>query len=203
MEKPKKLSTETNGYLIGNGSSRKGFDLETLRGKGPIFGCNALYRDFKPDVLCALDNGILLEIRNHGYDGTVAKLNKSHTAAVLGDQIIEAAVPRGKGIAWYTGIFSAWLMCSTKPDLKRIFLLGYDLYNAKNNNVYAGSLNYEKMGINEKIQFENFKNLVFNAFPEITFLRVVENESDSPLPDEWILVNNIRNISYEDFEAFC
>jgi hypothetical protein len=56
-----------NVFLIGNGESRKDFDLEQLRQHGKIYGCNALYRDFTPDVLCAVDHGISHEIYQSGY----------------------------------------------------------------------------------------------------------------------------------------
>ena len=48
-------------------SLAKGFDLEKLRPHGVIYGCNALYRDFTPDVLVAVDHGICHEIYNSGY----------------------------------------------------------------------------------------------------------------------------------------
>lgn len=51
-------------FIIGNGKSRKGFDLEQLRKHGTIFGCNALYRDFHPDYLVAIDDKIISEIRS-------------------------------------------------------------------------------------------------------------------------------------------
>ena len=54
-------------FIIGNGESRNGFDLEKLRPHGKIYGCNALYRDFTPDVLTAVDNGIIHEIYNSGF----------------------------------------------------------------------------------------------------------------------------------------
>ena len=54
-------------FCIGNGESRKVLDLEKLRPHGKIYGCNALYRDFTPDVLCAVDSGIMHEIYNSGY----------------------------------------------------------------------------------------------------------------------------------------
>ena len=54
-------------FCIGNGESRKGFDLEKLRPHGKIYGCNALYRDFTPDHLSAVDMGIMHEIYNSGY----------------------------------------------------------------------------------------------------------------------------------------
>jgi len=56
-------------FCIGNGTSRLGFDLERLRDKGLIVGCNALYRDFKPDVLVCVDNGIMHE----AYQSGIAK----------------------------------------------------------------------------------------------------------------------------------
>lgn len=52
----------TTAYIIGNGVSRKNFNLESLRGLGKIFGCNALYRDFDPDYLVAIDDKIIKEI---------------------------------------------------------------------------------------------------------------------------------------------
>ena len=54
-------------FCIGNGESRKGFDLEKLRPYGKIYGCNALYRDFTPDHLTAVDAGIMHEVYNSGY----------------------------------------------------------------------------------------------------------------------------------------
>jgi len=53
-------------FCIGNGESRMGFDLEKLRPHGKIYGCNAIYRDFMPDVLTAVDHGIMHEIYHAG-----------------------------------------------------------------------------------------------------------------------------------------
>ena len=50
-------------FCIGNGESRKDFDLERLRPHGKIYGCNGLYRDFVPDVLVAMDYNICHENR--------------------------------------------------------------------------------------------------------------------------------------------
>ena len=49
-------------FCIGNGESRKGFDLNKLKPFGKIYGCNALYREFSPDVLVSVDHGIMHEI---------------------------------------------------------------------------------------------------------------------------------------------
>ena len=52
-------------YIIGNGPSRKGLDLDTL--DGTTFGCNALYRDYSPDYLVSGDSTIIKEICESEY----------------------------------------------------------------------------------------------------------------------------------------
>jgi hypothetical protein len=57
----------SRAFIIGNGKSREGFDLEQLREHGKIYGCNALYRDFEPDYLIAIDDAITQEIRASNF----------------------------------------------------------------------------------------------------------------------------------------
>lgn len=54
-------------FVLGNGPSRKNIDVSKL--DGTIIGCNACYRDFTPDVICATDAGIMSDIIESGYDG--------------------------------------------------------------------------------------------------------------------------------------
>lgn len=54
-------------FIIGNGLSRKDFNLNKLVGQGCIFGCNALYRDFTPDYLVAIDDKIAEEISQSDF----------------------------------------------------------------------------------------------------------------------------------------
>ena len=50
-------------FIIGNGESRKDFDLTKLREHGKIYACNAYYRDNPlPDVLIAVDSTMTHEI---------------------------------------------------------------------------------------------------------------------------------------------
>ena len=56
-------------FCIGNGESRAPIDLIKLRPHGKIYGCNGLYRDFKPDVLTAVDGPMMHEVYQSGYDG--------------------------------------------------------------------------------------------------------------------------------------
>lgn len=51
-------------FVIGNGESRNNVDLSSLP---RTYGCNALYRDFTPDVLVCVDNAMVQEIYSSGY----------------------------------------------------------------------------------------------------------------------------------------
>ena len=50
-------------YILGNGLSRKNIDPYKLN--GTTVGCNACYRDFEPNVLCAIDAGMIFNIVEH------------------------------------------------------------------------------------------------------------------------------------------
>ena len=54
-------------FIIGNGESRIGFDLEELKDYGKIYGCNLLYEEFIPDVLIAVDERIMHPCYWSGY----------------------------------------------------------------------------------------------------------------------------------------
>ena len=54
-------------FVLGNGPSRKNIDISKL--DGTVIGCNACYRDFTPDVICATDAGIMSDIIESGFDG--------------------------------------------------------------------------------------------------------------------------------------
>jgi len=57
----------SRAFVLGNGVSRQQVDLENLKHFGPIYGCNALYRDFKPTVLVSTDRPISERIQDSGY----------------------------------------------------------------------------------------------------------------------------------------
>ncbi len=54
-------------FCFGNGNSRKDLDLDKYKQHGVVVGCNAVYRDYTPDILVALDSGMAHEIYRSGY----------------------------------------------------------------------------------------------------------------------------------------
>ena len=57
----------TTAFCFGNGNSRKGLNLDDFKKHGTVIGCNAIYRDFTPDIIVGLDSRIGHEIYRSGY----------------------------------------------------------------------------------------------------------------------------------------
>ena len=54
-------------FVLGNGESRKGIDIDNLKKHGTVFACNGVYRTDKPDFLIAVDPKMVLEIAESDY----------------------------------------------------------------------------------------------------------------------------------------
>ncbi len=57
-------------FVLGNGISRQQIDLNLLKTLGRVYGCNAIYREFEPDVLISTDLPISERIQHEGYSRT-------------------------------------------------------------------------------------------------------------------------------------
>lgn len=121
-------------FVLGNGVSRQAVDLNSLRSLGKIYGCNALYRDFEPDVLVATDRPIAAAIQNSGYSKkhvfyTRRPLEDSGALTVPKQYFGYSSGPIATGIAAIDGC-------------PRIYIIGFDMgpsENNKINNLYAGT----------------------------------------------------------------
>ena len=54
-------------FCFGHGNSRKGLDVDKFKKYGTVIGCNAIYRDYTPDILVALDSRMNHEVYRSGY----------------------------------------------------------------------------------------------------------------------------------------
>jgi len=186
------------GFLIGNGESRRPFNLNALRGIGPIYGCNALYREFSPDVLVARDKGIIEEILSSSYQGRFARFYPLEQFVTLDDK--KYHVPKLQIGKWGAGALALWLLCQLQ--LKSIYLLGVDCYQhtGKVNNVYKGTDNYLAA---DQVKIYSKDALVyreiFSSYKGVTFYRI-GGEDLSLLPDHWLKVPNFRTLTYDGFD---
>ena len=126
-------------FVLGNGVSRLQVDLDQLRQRGKIYGCNALYREFAPDVLISTDRGIAQTIQNAGY----AQEHTMYTRKPL-PGLGARTVPQS-----YFG-FSSGPIAVAIAALDQhvaVYLIGFDMgptASNKFNNVYADTEFYKK-----------------------------------------------------------
>jgi len=131
------------GVVVGNGISRKSFDLNDIRAAGVVmFGCNALYRDIDADYICAFDTEMLRE------------LSMEYSGAVIAEPVQEIA-ELGIMQPWWleydgtkvpnSGAMALW--CALFSGCNPVYLLGFDgnpvTSAGSNNNIYVGSKNYD------------------------------------------------------------
>lgn len=186
-----------NIFVIGNGESRKNFDLNLLKPYGLIIGCNAICREFDPDIVVCVDEKITDEVW-----GKYLNLDKTiiYTRYPWNPLMLPLSPDRG----WSAGPTAVDIATHTHRNQinedGNIFLLGFDLYgiDGKHNNIYKGTENYR--GTDEQAtHYGNWINqlaIVFSEHPYKKFYRV-GRENDS-MPEEWKAFDNIKFISYDE-----
>ena len=60
-------------FVLGNGESRKGIQIEDLKKLGTVFACNAVYRTDRPNYLIAVDPKMMHEIAETDYIVSIMK----------------------------------------------------------------------------------------------------------------------------------
>lgn len=167
-------------FLIGNGSSRKEFDLELLRGKGTIIGCNALYRDFSPDILICQDSKMAKELKN--YTGLILS-NK-------GNYLLKNAILWNPGNARTSGVLGLkFIKQCLKPKL--CYLIGMDGFSG---NIYRGTENYPGIAKEEK-----FYSLIVSQYKYIIETSRI-NFINVNIKDVWDIKSPFyKVISYDEF----
>lgn len=185
-------------FVLGNGTSRKNIDHTQLSNKGIIYGCNALYRDFKPDFLIAVDTKMILEINKSRFQHSNSVWTNPNRAfnKMTGFNFFNPS----KG--WSSGPTALWL--ASQHYYETIYILGFDFTglnnNTKLNNIYANTMNYKKS--NDGATFygnwmRQTKNVI-QENKEIQFVRVIT--SDNYRPDELNTFDNYSEIFVEDFQ---
>ena len=57
----------TTAFVLGNGESRRGIDINDLKQKGTVYACNAVFRTHQPHWLVAVDPKMMIEIAETDY----------------------------------------------------------------------------------------------------------------------------------------
>jgi hypothetical protein len=184
----------TIAFVLGNGVSRREVNLLTLKQFGHVYGCNALYRDFDPDVLVATDRPIATEIQNAGY----AKKNVFYTRRPI-DGLGAKRVPDA-----YYGYSSGPIATavSAQDGHRRVFLLGFDMGPTENkqfNNVYAGTEFYKRTDAPPTFTGNWIKQLVriMTDYPQTNFVRIC-GATTTRVPE----LEAVANLIHQDLNTF-
>jgi hypothetical protein len=191
-------------FVLGNGISRLAVDLSVLKQRGTIYGCNALYREFAPDVLISTDKGIAHTIQHSGY----AREHTMYTRKPL-PGLGARSVPQS-----YFGFSSGPIAVglAAMDQHLAVYLIGFDMGpTATNrfNNVYADTEFYKKSSSNPTFTGNWVRQIVTvtRDFPNTSFHRVmgdttadiaelagIKNMRHMPMADFLTRINNIKDL---------
>ncbi len=197
--------------IIGNGESRRGFDLSPLKQFSTVVGCNAVFRDYVTEYLVCCDRHMCQQAANAvGKNTTVFTRDRWAdqfanwpNVRKLPDLPYAGDKRQDDPFHWGTGPYSGVLALTFKP--KAIFMLGYDLYPIDKdtpNNLYTGTEGYTyiKRGVDPSYWIYQFHKLMGYSDPDVRW--IVVNTPDWKMPKEWKQHKNVFQETYEGMAKF-
>ena len=184
----------TVAFVLGNGRSRLAIDpQQDLVGRGIIYGCNAIYREFMPNVLISTDRPISEKIQLEGIPERVKHWTRRPLPESKSHKIERP----------YYGMSSGPVAISRAAidGHTHIYFLGFDLGSSDGllNNVY-GSTEFYKANTDKATFAGNWIyqiNQITREFRKPQFIRVMGPESQ---PVEW--ENKFNNVSEMPMDGF-
>lgn len=178
------------GIVIGNGESRKYVDLHQL--PSPIYGCNALYRDFTPELLVSTDKPMIKEISDSDYLGNWVYRDTLTFSSNFGEAFLDYGFSSGPTALYFMTI-------REKVDV--IFLLGFDFYSHTNriNNLYKSTNAYLNSDHNA-VDSNQWVREIAEVKDKSQFIKFVFVNDDFKLPD--LLKDKCEQISYDKFYQY-
>ena len=124
-----------DAYIIGNGESRKGFDLYSL--PQDTYGCNALCRDYTPDFLIVIDQHMYKEVIENEYgEKNIVYTNRNNMKKFGGTCHL---IPQNP----HVGAGTTAMHTAIHDGHKNLICIGFDCNeDAPNNNVYKDTNAY-------------------------------------------------------------
>jgi hypothetical protein len=189
----------TTAFVLGNGTSRNTISLDNLNEFGTVYGCNALYRDYIPNYLVAVDAKMVMEINRFNIqDKTQVWTNPNKAFATLSK--LNYFTP-SKG--WSSGPTALHLASEHAHDT--IYVLGFDYKgigdeNQVVNNVYAGTENYKRKQDRATFYGNWLRQTISTILknPKKRYIRVLEDKGFTP--KEFDKIENLEHISVNNFK---
>lgn len=196
--------TTTQALAIGNGESRLGFDLTHIANHKAGFGgadrlqsygCNALYRDYNPDFLIVVGDGIAAEIASSDYPGS--NIVYAHGQYLLKYPGKFYLIPQN--VSYDAGSIAVYMACF--DGHKKVYMLGYDNYHGdgETNNVYKNTNGYPPNDLLHNGDFlSKALRSVMTTYSDVEFIRIMPTENYW-IPGGLEDLTNFRQISFRDF----
>lgn len=187
----------SNAFMLGNGKSRLEYNITSLKNYGTVYGCNALYRDYIPDHLVAVDPPMLKEIVDQGIP---EKTNVWSNPRKANEKYKNVNFFRpGKG--WSSGPTALWMACERKHT--KIYILGFDYasIDKKLNNVYGSTDNYKDKNAVYTF-FGNWERQTMECITShntIKFYRILTKKY-TYIPDKLAHISNLKHINIDEFK---
>ena len=190
-------------FVLGNGLSRKYIKLDHLREWGKIYGCNALYREFEPDFLVAVDSKMVIEICENNWQ-------LKHSVWTNPNKNME----KFKGLnffkpsqGWSSGPTALWL--ATHHEHTTIYILGFDFVGTaenKLNNIYGSTRNYRKLTDPATYHgnWQRQTGIMLQKNPKKNYIRVVQDDRKGFQAEDFTKYRNYSEMTVSDFRnSFC
>jgi hypothetical protein len=160
----------TAAFVLGNGISRQQIDLTLLKTLGRVYGCNAIYREFKPDVLISTDLPISERIQHEGY-------SKDHTHYTRKPLPGTGAIRISQQYFGYSSGPVAVGQAALDGS-RAVYLIGFDMgpnRTGRFNNIYADTEFYKKSSANPTFTGNWVRQIrqIAKDFPKVSFFRIV------------------------------
>ena len=193
-------------FVLGNGESRKGIEINDLKEKGTVFACNGVFRTHQPHFLIAVDPKMLLEIGETDYvvhNKVYSNYNQQYTKH---QKLLDHVQWFKPSLGWSSGPTALRLACD--QGFKEIYILGFDYQGHseaqhKNrfrfNNLFKDTRNYKK-GNDEATFYGNWMNQTkrcLQDFKDVKFHRVIPRNWFQPKDLDW--AGNMDHSTTEEF----
>tara|TARA_E500000178_G_scaffold201221_1_gene199067 strand:- start:152 stop:778 length:627 start_codon:yes stop_codon:yes gene_type:complete len=193
-------------FVLGNGESRRGIDINNLKQHGSVFACNGVYRTHRPDWLIAVDPKMMLEIAETDYVLHNKVYSNFNAQYQKHQKLLDHVTWAKPTLGWSSGPTALRLACD--KQFKEIYILGFD-YQGHNdgtnksrfkfNNVFKDTRNYKKSQ-DEATFYGNWMNQtkrILTDFKDVQFHRVI--------PKGWFQPKDLEckgNIDHPTTEQF-
>ena len=193
-------------FVLGNGESRRGIEINDLMERGTVFACNAVFRTHKPHWLVAVDPKMMLEIAETDYVLQNKVYSNYNNQYEKHKKLLDHVTWSKPSLGWSSGPTALKLACD--KGYEEIYILGFDYQGLKEdsknnryklNNVFGGTRNYKKPS-DEATFYGNWMNQTkkcLQDYPKVKFNRVI--------PKGWFKPNDIDrkdNLQHPTIDEF-